>query len=145
MKTTDYEELLTDIENEYWNQNISVSDFYILFGHKIRTFREAQQKLISDPIEFAKKVCELSGCKYEDLRTRKRTRALVRARQLILVSGVKIFELTLEKAADIVGRDHSTYYFSHDAVRNDYETDRHYRKMFEEVFNEHPEILNFKP
>jgi hypothetical protein len=141
MKTTDYEELLTEIENEYWNQNISVSDFYILFGHKIRTFREAQQKLISDPIEFAKKVCELSGCKYADLKIRTRKIEVVRAKQLILVSWVNVFRMNIEIASDSFGNNRCMYYHSKKTVNNDFRTDKQYRLMFDSIFNNYPQII----
>ena len=145
MKATDYEELLTEIENEHWNQNISVSDFYILFGHKIRTFREAQQKLISDPIEFAKKVCELSGCIYIDLYTKSRKNEIVRARQIVLVAFVNVFKMKLQEAAKKINHDHSSYYHSFKTIKNLNETNKEYQEIFSGLLKIYPEILNFKP
>lgn len=60
----------------------------------ITTFKEHQIRIMNEPFEFKKMVCELSGCSVEDVNRTSKKREVVRARQIINISFVHIFGMS---------------------------------------------------
>lgn len=135
MKIEEYEKLISDIENAE-NSN-EIFDL-------VKSFREQQQRVLTEPIEFIARVCELSGCTPDEIKTNKRKREIVRARQLVSVGLVNIFDLNLSESGRKINHDHTCYYGSIKAIRNDYQTDKSYRELFNEIFTNYPQILNIR-
>lgn len=140
-----YESLISDIEVIIQSDELNHSFSECVVYERIQQFRaEREREKLLIP-EFIKLVCMLSGCNADELSSRNRKRELVRARQLILVAGVNHFNLTLEKAGDLVGRDHATFYNSYSAVLADYQTNSVYRDTFAYIFLNYPNVLIKRP
>lgn len=141
MKTEHYESLITEIEDVLIQSTDCKGTDLSKISDIINLFRDKQYNEIKDPIEFAKKVCELSGCKYSELKVKTRKIEVIRAKQLVLVSLVNVFKYTPKKAANSFGNDRCMYYHSRNTIKNDYKTNREYREMFSQIFSAYPQIL----
>lgn len=136
-----YESLVSDIDVMIQSPVNNHSFNEILIYERIKQFRaEREREKLLIP-EFISLVCMLSGCEVHELKSRTRRREATRARQIILVAGVNHFNLTLEKASELVSRDHATFYNSYSSVVADYETNGVYRATFAYIFANYPSIL----
>lgn len=110
----------------------------------ITIFKEDQNRIMKEPFEFKKMVCELSGCKVEDINGRSKKTEVVRARQIVNIAFVHVFGMSKAESARQINHDHTMFYNSIIAVRNDYETDKKYRELFKEIFDKYPNLMEYK-
>lgn len=89
-------------------------------------------------------VCNISGCTYDQVKSRSRKSEIVRARQILVSYNHLVLFKTQEDSANDFNIKHSTVIHSIKSVQRDYQTNKNYRKLFGEFLESNKKMLTHK-
>jgi len=135
------DQLISGIENIISDQTLSITLKYSEIENLINDFKLRKSNILTDIEDIKIFICDLAGCKVEDLESNSRKKEIANSRSLLFLIFVNYLNFNLYEAGKLVNRDHAMYYWYLEKNKSSFKYDKEYSTKFKSVIDMYGESI----